>query len=305
MTYNMAKYSDKARYDDEEVRPHPVPGHFPGRLLFAILVLIVFIPNSFSQKLSLAEKEQELSFLFDRIRHEKQDQRIKILNDSVLNIFQTILHEPQSFTWPFDSLRYVGLLYPPDSSFRLINWNLALSNGNYRYFGFVLLKDSMNQTSRVIRLEDNSSEIRKPEDTILTPSCWYGALYYKILLNTWQGQNYYTLLGIDFHDLLTTRKVIDVITFDKQDHIFFGAPMFDTGKGIRKRIIFEFSSQVSMMLHYDKRLHMIVFDHLSPSRPAYEGIYQFYGPDSSYDGFVFYGGMWHLKKDLDLRNTNE
>ena len=45
-----------------------------------------------------------------------------------------------------------------------------------------------------------------------------------------------------------------------------------------------------MMLRYDDKLKMIVFDHLSPSKPSYEGKYQYYGPDFSYDGLIFEKG---------------
>jgi len=47
---------------------------------------------------------------------------------------------------------------------------------------------------------------------------------------------------------------------------------------------------------------MIVFDHLSPSRPEFKDMHQYYGPDFSYDGLRFESGQWVLVKDLDLRN---
>jgi len=273
-------------------------------LLFLLLLSLSAHPARSQDTASLQKGEKELVRLFRQMHGEKQDRALLLLNDSVTTLFQEILKEPASFSYPFDSLRYAGRIYPPDTSFRIINWNLSLSGGRFRYYGFILLKDSLNRTSRLIRLEDHTTEISHPQDTVLTPSSWYGALYYDILLNRWEGNNYYTLLGITFHDMFTTRKVIDVLTFDKEGNIFFGAPLFATGEKIHDRIIFEFSARVSMLLHYDSRLGMIVFDHLSPSHPRYEGIYQFYGPDSSYDGFAFYNGMWHLKKDLDVRNIH-
>ena len=58
-----------------------------------------------------------------------------------------------------------------------------------------------------------------------------------------------------------------------------------------------------MMMRYIPELDMIVFDHLSPSRPEYAGDLRFYGPDFSYDGFKFIKGVWVLQSDLDLRNS--
>lgn len=48
---------------------------------------------------------------------------------------------------------------------------------------------------------------------------------------------------------------------------------------------------------------MIIFDHLSPASKAMEGQYQYYGPDFTYDGFVFEDGKWNLYSNLDLRTT--
>jgi len=47
---------------------------------------------------------------------------------------------------------------------------------------------------------------------------------------------------------------------------------------------------------------MIVFDHLSPSKPSLVGVYEFYGPDFSYDGYKFEKGMLELYPDIDIRN---
>jgi len=248
---------------------------------------------------TLPAAEQKIAHLYDRISNGKDDLLKSTLNDSIRILFREILSRPGAFTYPFDSLKYTGKLYPPDSSFRLINWNLSFTDGTYRYFGFICKKDG-----RIIELQDHSGSIRHPETAILPPGNWYGALYYRILENRWKKNTYYTVLGIDLHNPLTTRKVIDVITFDKTDQVHFGAPVFDMGDSTLTRVIFEFSAQVSMLLHYDNEMEMIIFDHLSPSHPEYKGKYQFYGPDSSYDGFFFFKGKWRLREDLDVRNRH-
>ena len=244
-----------------------------------------------------ARAEQRIAQLFEKIRT-TEDDAVKIsLNDSVRILFREVLPRKEAFLYPFDSLKYTGKLYPPDSTFRIINWNLSFSDGTYRYYGFICQKNGT-----VTELQDHSADIEHPLDTILTPAGWYGALYYRILENKWRNHTWYTLLGIDLHNALATRKVIDVLTFGRHGEIRFGAPIFDMGDSLLTRVIFEFNAQVAMLLHYDEGMEMIVFDHLSPARPDYEGLYQFYGPDSSYDGFFFFKGRWHLRKDLDVRN---
>ncbi len=241
--------------------------------------------------------ERQIAQLFERISKTASDGEKISLNDSVRILFRNVLPEKEAFLYPFDALRYAGKLYPPDSTFCIINWNLALTDGTYRYYGFICQKNGT-----VTELQDHSSEIGHPQDTLLTPAGWYGALYYKILKNKWRNHTWYTLLGIDLHNALTTRKIIDVLSFGKHGGIRFGAPIFEMGDTLLTRVIFEFNAQVAMLLHYDEEMEMIVFDHLSPARPDYQGLYQFYGPDSSYDGFFFFKGRWHLRKDLDVRN---
>ena len=70
----------------------------------------------------------------------------------------------------------------------------------------------------------------------------------------------------------------------------------------RDRIVFEYSSEVAMTLRYDENLGKIVFDHLAPLHPIYHEVYQFYGPDGSYDAFEFREGIWVKQEDVDARN---
>jgi hypothetical protein len=84
------------------------------------------------------------------------------------------------------------------------------------------------------------------------------------------------------------------------DHQFFKME-----QGVKNRLVFEFAKQVKMMLRYDKKIKMIVFDHLAPSHKKFTGQYMYYGPDLSQDGIQFIDGYWVLKPNLDLRNMEE
>jgi len=56
-----------------------------------------------------------------------------------------------------------------------------------------------------------------------------------------------------------------------------------------------------MMLIYDTKFNMIVMDHLSPSSPVYNGDYQFYGPDLSFDALKFEDGLWIYESAIDYK----
>ena len=57
-----------------------------------------------------------------------------------------------------------------------------------------------------------------------------------------------------------------------------------------------------MMLRFDEREELIVFDHLAPMEPKYEGDRSYYGPDFSYDALEFKKGKWILIENVELRN---
>jgi hypothetical protein len=57
-----------------------------------------------------------------------------------------------------------------------------------------------------------------------------------------------------------------------------------------------------MSLRYDPQKKMIVFDHLSPTKPSLEGQYEFYGPDFTYDGLKFEKGVWEHYQNIEITN---
>jgi hypothetical protein len=143
------------------------------------------------------------------------------------------------------------------------------------------------------------------------------------------------LLGWDGNNLLSTKKLIDVLTFKSNGKPQFGAPIFkkfpDKDKAVR--IIFEYSAKAIMALRYEPQyLHvivqskdkknktekvrvepMIVFDNLvpmdtrlSPDQPDLKNQYQFYVPETNIlNGFVLKDGRWYFAKDIDARNPKE
>ncbi|PID92707.1 MAG: hypothetical protein CSA96_01860 [Bacteroidetes bacterium] len=67
------------------------------------------------------------------------------------------------------------------------------------------------------------------------------------------------------------------------------------------RFVLEYSSQVAISMQYDPELELITFSHLVPFHPIYQGNFEFYGPDGSYDGLEFVTGVWVFRGDVDAR----
>ncbi|MEI6577387.1 MAG: hypothetical protein WCO63_14515 [Bacteroidota bacterium] len=234
-------------------------------------------------------------------------------------MFET-LSNPDSWDYSFDSLKSVSKLVSDDEVFRIFTWGIPKQDGTYEYAGILQLRQDKKK-SRLFRLNDLSLEIKKPEEVILGPDNWYGAIYYKLITTSYNDMTYYTLLGWDACSVQTRRKVIDMVSFDSKGEVVFGAAIFTHFPRKVKRVLFEYSSKVSMTLNYSeqgikektgtgknvktKESHkeMIVFDRLVPQDPQLEGIYAYYVPETNVnDGFLFEKGKWQFVKEVDARN---
>lgn len=276
-------------------------------IVACLLFIIPLTFGSFSQenknKNNLNRQEMVLQNLFDSLANANDDEtRIKV-NNEIKTLLGNIVDNPESFEYPFDSIKNAGILTSPDKKLRLYNWNLPYENGVHEYYCFIQYKPNKKKQKILnFELKDVSENIEEPEQSIINYPDWYGALYYKIIpIETRFNEKYYTLLAYDMNDFLTNKKIVEVLRFDKDNKPIFGASIFKNRRKISNRLIFEYSEFASMILEYEEDKEMIVYDHLSPSSPKYEGQYEFYGPDFSYDGLKYEKGIWNTYYDLDLR----
>jgi len=270
-----------------------------------LIILALFLPISvFAQSTEIKQKTDSISVLFGAIVKAKSDEEKLSYNTKIEHIFSELLQNKETFDYSFLELKFISKLKSDDDKLKIYTWNIPYENGTFEYFGFVQLKQK-DESVALIELTDKSKKIKTPEHKILYANNWYGALYYKLLTNSYKGKTYYTLLGWDGNDNFTNKKIIDVLTL-KHKKIQFGSPVFKINNNeIKNRMIFEYAEQVKMMLRYDDKIKMIVFDHLAPEHPKFKGQYMYYGPDLSQDGFVFQEGLWLLKENLDLRNPDD
>jgi hypothetical protein len=253
----------------------------------------------------IRKKEAELRVMADSIVLGRSDHTregaLAVFNSTFLDL----LADPNTFNYPFDSIRPLSKVKSPDGRVRIYTWTIrSLKDGTYRYYGIVQHKETGNQKIRNTGLIEKKYENDSASVMTLLPGEWYGALYYDIVQKKVKKDTWYFLLGWHGNNAFTTRKIIDVLTIDQYNNLEFGARVFEDEKGKRilTRVIFEFSAEAVMLLRYDKKKKGIVFDHLSPSSPSAKGQYRYYGPDFTYDGYFFKKGMWRYKKNLDLRN---
>lgn len=266
-------------------------------LLLALFVSLCLISVRAQEiPASFADFEKSFRVKFDSARALDTDSSLLTAMKSLQDSLVFFLANPLSYSYPFDSLKSVGKVNSPDNEFRLITWNVELTTDAFRNYCIIQKKPGKNSECPVIVLEDNT-HIDSVGNMALTEKKWYGALYYKIVPAKINGQNYYTLLGFDSFSPYVSKKVIDVLYFN-DDKAFIGAPVFNvSGKNVA-RMVFSFSARISMMLNYDNNIQTIVFDHLAPSETRYTGQPEFYGPDFSFDGFLYTKKFWQFIEDV-------
>ena len=273
----------------------------------ALLILIFFNIAAFAQQadqsanqIKLKNYEDSLKTLGSTFINNENDLERKNANYQFIRTLVAALKIPGSYNYNFDSVKTVSLLYAPDNQFRLFTWHVMNEDGSYRYFGSI---QKNSGTLKLYPLTDYSPFIKNPEDSTLTPQKWLGAQYYKII-KAGNENPYYILLGWKGNTVKTTKKVIEVLSF-KNSMPVFGLPVFDGNQKTRKRIVFEYSRQASMLLRYVPDKQLIVFDHLAPPDPKVKADFSFYGPDLSYDGYQLKNGRWNFVQNLDMRNIPE
>jgi hypothetical protein len=218
-------------------------------------------------------------------------------SDSVNKTLRQALEADDAFSASFDEVK-LGRVDAPDGKFRLFTWNIAYADGRHRFEGMLLVQDRKRRV--LYELRDMTERVTAPTAVELGPDNWYGAVYYAIVPTTKGGKTYYTLLGWKGHSTIETRKVIEVLSF-KGGVPRFGAPLFGEGRVRRHREVFGYSFQASMSLRWDAAGKRIVLDHLAPSRADLEGQPAFYGPDLSYDAYVWDKDHWLFQRDVDAR----
>ena len=108
---------------------------------------------------------------------------------------------------------------------------------------------------------------------------------------------------MDFNNSLSTFKSVEVMAIQRHEPHFVRS-LFFNGRDKVDRLVLEYSSQVAISVRYDQSIDMIAFDHLVPTHPIYEKNFEFYGPDGSFDGLEFSGGLWNYRNDIDARNID-
>ena len=205
------------------------------------------------------------------------------------------LRVPYSFYYPFDSLS-VSKVYAPDSSFRIITWEVMKDFTYYRQKGAIQM-NTEDGSLKIIPLFDASDFTGNQVDSVRNANNWIGAVYYNIVEKTYNNKNYYTLIGSDGNGARTKKKWIEVMTFDDKGKPVFGGDYFHYPNDALKpkqpvsRFCMEFKKEANIRLSYDPQLDEIVFDKLYSEEQTPNLRYTLV-PYGDYEAFVWRNGVW-------------
>lgn len=283
-------------------------------LLFIISKLSVYAQQPHIPSEQLRLYEDTLRQLGHRMIYDYNEENRRKASYDIIKLLVKSLKTPNSFQYNFDSVPYFMITKPTDNTFRIITWQTELNPGQYRHFGCIQMNNSQ---LKLFPLIDKSDEIAGSEnDTILDKNAWLGCVYYRIIQQKIKGREHYFLFGYDAYTSLTSRKLIDVLTFDKKSkEPIFGAPTFtfESKKTpdskavwrVQNRFVLQYKSDASVSLNYDENEKKIIYDHLEKITGGFKGKGFSFVPDGTYEAFSFKKGKWVHENMLPINPIKE
>ena len=308
--------------------------------LLVLPLFLLSIPALHAQPGSLAATEARLHALAtDVLNHDSLSYKIE-QNKQFANILIDVLQRPESFNYPFDSLKTVSVLEAEDRSFRIFTWHIVDKNKDeyygeqYHYFFGVVQRKYQNPQGKteylVIPLVEMQQLPRDVENRIFDNNQWVGALYYPLKNKKYlpkykmkydmggkkEKGDFYLLLGWNGNDNRSNYKMVETISFDPKDknRVIFGANVFYFDALPKARALFKYSDYAPFTLNFSYtksgpgkwfKKEMIVYDHLADpfarGGNKPEEIWSM-GPDGSYDALSYYkrGGYFEWYRNVEL-----
>ena len=120
----------------------------------------------------LNEYEDTLSSIAHTMMFGKNEKIREDANNGFTRELLEILQYPNSYNYPFDSLKTISILQPEDKKFKLFNWIIRKDDGRIQYYGYIVLPSQNNKKNKIIKLNNVSNNIN--ENQIFMNDNWYG-----------------------------------------------------------------------------------------------------------------------------------
>ena len=278
-------------------------GKFVLMRIAPVLILIGLLNLLTAQAQLTPTSAQQLSQIEARIKTyatnilESEDVVDRLRADSAVQA----LRVPYSFDYPFDSLTTIAKVTAPDKSFRIFTWQLMKDFTYYRQKGCIQIRTE-DGSLKLFPLFDYSEFTDNPFDSVRSNMNWIGAVYYNMVQKSHNNKQYYTLFGFDNNDARSTKKWMEVLTFDEQGQPQFGGRFFnypaDSSKPAQPAYRFgiEYKKDGNARLNFDPRADAVVMDILVSESGEFsnKGTLVPYG---GFEGFQWKNGRWNYVRN--------
>lgn len=235
---------------------------------------------------SIGVKTQDLSFYCDvMIRADEASHRL--YSHSIFDsLFTKSLYEQESFSNKYEDLKWISIVYPADSSFRTLTWQIDHGDNAYSYHGFIQTKDGMIIKTDSQWGSDNAEDL----SGAIKWNKWSGALVYSIFKT---GNDNY-IMTFQNKDEFTKIKTCEPLVI-ADDNVILGSPVFQSSEGSSEwinRLVLKYSSDTNAALRYEEKSKKIIYDNLMTvmGRLPGQGVTQV--PDGSYKAYEYTEGRW-------------
>ncbi len=257
-------------------------------------------PISSADRKKLRLKEDSLSKHSKEMSVEQEMADRMIADSFFIRTLVRALQVKNSFYYPFDSVRGISKMYAPDSTFRIFTWNLNYDNYYSRQRGAIQMR-TKDGSLKLFPLRDVSEFTENPMDSARDRNNWIGAVYYNIIRTQYNGKNFYTLFGFDGHTVRSSKKWLEVLTFNGRGEPVFGGPFFSFAKDSipkpdQNRFSLEFKKDVRVLMDFLPEENVILVDHLISENDEPDNPWT-YVPDGDNEAFKWENGKWiHIDK---------
>ena len=298
------------------------------RLIATMLLATIAVATVQAQdKAVMAQHQKRLASLLELAATAPTDNERYLASEQAVGELTAALDEEGSERWKWQLPTVASVLASPDGQLRIFTWAVVRDNGEFECFGAVQFYNDREEEYQYLLLNDKSEDIMNREESVLSASNWFGAVYQDIIQTSHAGKTYYTLLGWNGVDNLTERKIIEPVVL-RGGVPQFGAPLFRRERNLR-RVVLEYRNDAMVNLSYEEQFveevqrdrvkvkgsnryrtvekrkqhkeKMIIFDEVEPQIAGMEGLFQYYVPSGLELAYAFVDGKWELRNGAQGR----
>ncbi len=241
--------------------------------------------------------DQKLHFFGDVMINAAEGPNRVYAGEVFVQAMRALVSSDDAFEADYKDIPWISVLEDPDTTFKLITFQLKIDDDNYKYYGFMVFPGD-----DALELRDINPEVRDAEFMSFTADQWMGGLYYNMIPFMEGKTRRYLLFGYDGHNSMERIKTAEVLEFVDGQPVF-GVPSFftsDDAKDAISRLILKYAADARVTLNYNTGMKMIIYDHLALRMGQLPGQGPTYVPDGTYEGFRLENGKWmYVEKVFD------